>query len=309
LKQQGANLGALDDVEAAQRVAAWLMKRSEFEDSFTTFAVEFEQGRPRVAPGHEESVAQTLAKYGRTLDEQFERELFGKGMFANRIHGSCTSSAIYLSTGLKAAGLPTRTIVCTPILDASEAREVAWIDACITHVGIRAKLERAAERLGDSWASHTFNEVFVGGRWRRLNYEELGQNVLDDGLGLMVHVHTFNDHSESGLIGWGDRKVHPLHDALFGGPNPYSCTSLSDRFGAHAQVPNALLNGLQALTIERLAWYDAPDRPPELTTSLDELGSAGHVFAYFDTNGVDGHDALEFYLAADKHWGFRSSCG
>jgi hypothetical protein len=29
------------------------------------------------------------------------------------------------------------------------------------------------------WVSHTFDEVFVGGRWRRLNYDRLGQNVLD----------------------------------------------------------------------------------------------------------------------------------
>ena len=306
LKEQGVELGSLDDVQVAQGVSDWLMKRSEFEDSFTTFAVEFEKGHARVAAGHEESVESTMARFGRTLEQQFDRELFGKGMFTNKIHGSCTSSAIYLSTGLKAAGLPTRTIVCTPIVDASDAREVAWIDACISHVGVRAKLKHAAEALGDSWASHTFNEVFVGGRWRRLNYTRLGQNVLDDGMGLFVHVHTFNDHSEAGLLGWGNRKVHPQHDALFGGPNPYSCLSLSDRFGVHAKVANELLVNVRELTIQRLAWYDAPDRPRELTTTLGELGSAGYVFAYLDMNGIDGHDALEFYLAADKHFALRA---
>jgi hypothetical protein len=227
-------------------------------------------------------------------------------MFENKIHGSCTSSAIYLSTGLRAAGIPTRTIGVVPIVDANDEREVSWIGSCITHVGVRAKLQQAAEAQRNSWTSHTFNEVLVGGRWRRLNYAKLGQNVLDDGLGLMVHVHTFADHSEAGLLGWGDRNAHPLHDALFGGPNPYSCVSLSDRFGAHAKVANELLGKVRELAIERLSWYDDPARPAALTTTLGDVESAGYFFAHFDTNGVDGHEAVEFYRAVDKTFALRA---
>jgi hypothetical protein len=307
LKKDGIDVTALDDAETARKVSKWLLDRATFEDSFTTFAVEFEHGKPRVAPGHEASVDETLAKNGRTLEAQWDHELFGKGMFTTRTRGSCTSSAIYLSTGLKAVGLPTRTVVCVPIVDASDSREVAWIPKCITHFGVRATLTASTSQLGNSWASHTFNEVFVGHRWRRLNYTNLGQNVLDrDSLGLMVHVHTFVDHGEAGLVGWGDRMAHPLHDALFGGPNPYSCVSLSDRFGAHAKVANEPPGGLHELTIERLAWYDDPKRPPELTTTLWDTESAGYFFAYFDSHGVDGHDALEFWRAADPHFVLRA---
>ena len=305
LAERGVDLARLDDAQAARAVSRWLMERSDFEDSFTTFALEFEGGKPRVPAHRRADLEQTLTRFGRTLEQQLERELFGKGMFEHRIHGSCTSSAIYLSTGLRAAGLPTRTIVCTPIVDANDEREVSWIDQRITHVGVRARLKKAAESQRNSWTSHTFNEVFVGGRWRRLNYTELGQNVLDDGLGLMVHVHTFGDHSEAGLVGWGNREAHPLHATLFGGPNPYSCVSLSDRFGAHAQVPNEPLSGLRELTIEELAWYERQTRKPELTTQLGD-GGAGHLFAYFDLDGIAGHDALEFYLAVDKHFTLRA---
>src|SRR6185503_16297954 len=133
LKSKGIDLEKLDDAEAAKQVSRWLMDRSQFEDSFTTFAVEFEKGRPRVPESHRESVAETLKSFGRTLDQQWDRELFGKGMFENKIHGSCTSSAIYLSTGLRAAGVPARTIVCVPIFDANDEREVAWIGTRITH--------------------------------------------------------------------------------------------------------------------------------------------------------------------------------
>jgi hypothetical protein len=309
LAERGVELAELDDAETARAVSKWLMERSAFEDSFTTFALEFERGRPRVPEHRRAEIDATLARFGRTLEQQLERELFGKGMFTHKIHGSCTSSAIYLSTGLRAAGLPTRTVLVTPLVDANDEREVAWLDARITHVGLRAKLKKAAESQRNSWTSHTFNEVFVGGRWRRLNYSELGQNVLDDALGLMVHVHTFGDHSEGRLLGWGDRERHPMHATLFGGPNPYSCVSLSDRFGAHAKVPNEPFSALRELTLAELAWYDRQTRKPELTTQLPG-GGAGYFFAYFDLDGVDGRidggEALEFYLAADKHFTLRA---
>src|SRR6185503_3684137 len=97
-----------------------------------------------------------------------------------------TSSAIYLQTGLRALGIPTRTILCIPALDANDEREVAWIDGRIAHDGVRRILKTCALRQRDSWTSHTFNEVWIGGRWRRLNYDQLGQNILDPkGLGLM----------------------------------------------------------------------------------------------------------------------------
>src|SRR6185436_20464012 len=87
----------------------------------------------------------------------------------------------------------------------------------------------------------------------------------------------------------------------------YSCISLSDRFGAHAQVEDGPLTGaVRELTIERLAWYDDPARPAALTTKLWETESAGYFFAYFDTNGVDGHDALVFWRGIDKHFVLRA---
>jgi len=49
------------------------------------------------------------------------------------------------------------------------------------------------EALGGStsWNGHTFNEVFVGGRWRRLNYSTLGENTFGPHVfGLLTHVLT-----------------------------------------------------------------------------------------------------------------------
>ena len=308
LASQGIDLAALDDAEAARAVSKWLMDRAAFEDSFTTFAVEFEGGVPRVSRRQQSSVDETLRRSGRTLAQQFERELFGKGMFEEKVHGSCTSSAIYLSTGLKAAGLPTRTILCIPVVDANDEREVAWIDARIAHTGVRSLLRRAAEEQRGSWTSHTFNEVFVGGRWRRLNYTQLGQNVVDPGsLGLMVHVHTFTDHAQAGLVGWGDRASHPLHAALFGGPNPYSCVSLSDLFGVHATIPNEPLAALREARITRTYWYDDPARDPQLTTNLEPRNGRGFLFAHIESDtSFQNRDYIAFYGAVDRHFVLRA---
>jgi hypothetical protein len=307
LLKDGIDVAKLDDVAAVRKVSKWLNDRAAYDDSFTTFCVEFEKGVPHVTPRQASDVEATLRKSGRTLEEQWDRELFGKGMLKHRIRGSCTSSAIYLSTGLKAIGIPTRSIVCIPLVDASDAREVSWIPTRLTHLGVRKIVQRAAARSAASWTSHTFNEVFVGGRWRRLNYDRLGQNVLDaDYLGLMVHVHTFADHSEAGLAGWGDRMAHPLHDALFGGPNPYSCVSLSDRFGVHAKVENPPVDdALRELPIARVYWYDDPARDRKLDTTLGGPQGSAYFVAHVDTP-ASGQECLEFFDAVGKDFVLRA---
>ncbi len=309
LKNDGIDVAALDDVEASKKVSKWLLERAQYEDGFTTFCVEFDQGKPRVTERQRGLMDETLKRFGRTLEEQWNRELFGKGMFETKTRGSCTSSAIYLSTALRAVGIPTRTVICVPVVDANDEREVAWIDARITHVGVRGTLKKAAQDQRGSWTSHTFNEVFVGNRWRRLNYAQLGQNVLDtEYLGLMVHVNTYKDHAEAGLVGWGNREVHPQHGALFGGPNPYSCIGLSDLFGAHSQVPNELATGLREVSIERIYWYDDPVRDAKLSTQLTDRESAGYFFAHLATKDVPGGSKayMEFFGAADKSFVLRA---
>ncbi len=308
LARDSIDVAKLDDVAVVQRVSKWLLERAQYEDSFTTFAVEFDHGKPRVTERQVANVEETLKRFGRTLEQQWDRELLGKGMFETKTRGSCTSSAIYLSTALKAIGIPTRTIVCVPIVDANDEREVEWLHTRVTHVGVRQKVTKAVDEMRGKWASHTFNEVWVGGRWRRLNYTKLGQNVLDDNyLGLMVHVHTYADHGDAGLVGWGNREVHPLHAALFGGPNPYSCVSLSDLFGAHTKATNDALTRLRELTIGRLYWYDDPKKDPALTTELGELGTAGYLFAHIDSEPDGGGDAcMEFWHAVGRDFVLRA---
>ncbi|MEE9393899.1 MAG: hypothetical protein V3W41_15465 [Planctomycetota bacterium] len=45
----------------------------------------------------------------------------------------------------------------------------------ISAATVRRHISASLERLKNSWASHAFNEVLVGDRWHRLNYDRLGQ--------------------------------------------------------------------------------------------------------------------------------------
>lgn len=309
LNTDGIDVGKLTDRETVEQVAAWLMERSKFDDCFTTFTAIFRNGKAKVAPSLRESVEKELAKRGRTLEEQWDRELFGRGMFYNRAHGSCTSSAIYLATGLKAAGIPMRTIVCFPVIDASDESEKALARKIEHHRVRRTILDSAADR-GSSWASHTFNEAWIDFRWRRLNYKRLGQNILDRRcLGLMVHVHTFADHAEAGLVSWGLRNARRDKNDVFGHSNPYSCVSLSDLFGEHCRIDNPPVEeGHRVLTVSRIYWYHDENKPEVVQMRLDDEETAGHLVMHVGEGLLDDGPGQykKFYEKTGKEFRLRA---
>ena len=240
LKRDGIDPDALDDKTLVEQASAWLVQHARSEDGFTTYCSTFEDGEARIQPGLEAVVERESAKQGRSTQEQWQRELFAAGMFANGVRGSCTSSAIYLNGCLRALGIPTRIVLCIPAVDASDEHELELLRRGIQHPGVRRVMLNGIEPLGRSWASHTFNEVFVDGRWRRLNYQILGQNTLDaNWMGLLTHVATFSDWADGEMAQtWGERQELRRFGAdIFGGANPYSAIAISDQLGQHAD-PN-----------------------------------------------------------------------
>lgn len=274
LAEDGIDVAVLDDRALVERAAGWLLRRAEMHDGFTTFCSSLADGAMRIHPGLEERAARGVAESGRSVAEQQERELFASGMFAHRMRGSCTSTAIYLNGCLRALGIPTRIVLCTPVVDASDSREVSFVQRLENH-RVRDTIAAGIRPLGQSWASHTFNEVFVGGRWRRLNYHQLGANVLDRScFGLMTHVATFSDWADGNMAAtWGLRQSTRPKD-LFGHANPYSAITLSDRFGVHCEMANepiARAHGAEwdardlptpkTLIVLGVQWSDAPGAP------------------------------------------------
>ena len=284
LKADGIDAAALDDKTLVERASNWLLGRTRNLDAFTTYYAWFPDGRAEVFPGLEQAVAGGRKDLSISLETHWERELFAKGMFENRTRGTCTSSAIYLDGCLRALGIPTRVVLGLPCVDPSDAREIEMVKRGITHPGVRRIVLQALEGQAGSWVNHTLNEVYVGGRWRRLNYDRLGQNILDPVyLGLMTHAATFGDWADGEFAKtWGVRqgKGGP-HDDVFGGPNPYSTLSVSDRFGVHAKVAKDLLLGpdeFRVLTIEKAYWWSSPERKVEMDLRGDD--PAGHFLVH-----------------------------
>ncbi|UCG58151.1 MAG: transglutaminase domain-containing protein [Phycisphaerales bacterium] len=246
LKAEGIIIETLTDKEVVEKVSSWLQRRSRsLNKVFTTYYVHFPNGRPSVYPGLEIAFEGEFDRdkdnYDWAIDRHFDHEVLGKGMFYHRTHGACTSFAVYQTTVLRALGIPARMIIVIPAVDPSDERQVRLVREHITHNQVRETMMAGLRRCGQGFTAHTFNEVYVGNRWHRLNYGKLGQPILDRRLfGLQTHLYTFNDLSEADLAPtWGWRYGKSVRTAAFRHGNPYSAIALSDLFGCHCNIPNA----------------------------------------------------------------------
>jgi hypothetical protein len=300
LAKDGIDPNKLTDKEVVEQVSRWLFRRSNYRYMFCTFYVDFADGKPRVLPGLEQAFEREKGDPKWTVSEEFQHELFGKEMFARKSYGTCTSTAVYQTTVLRALGIPTRMILCIPLADGSDANQVEKIDRGLTHHRVRQDACLGALSGGTGFASHTFCEAFVGGRWRRLNSTTLGQNVLERNyLGLMIKVHTFNDLSEANLAAtWGTRYAKGLRDDVFKHSNPYCLVEASDHFGKYAKVPNPLADHeLRQVTIDKVYWAeskDAPDEVRQLGSSVNQGG--GRFFVHCQEWLENAGDYLQYKL-------------
>ncbi len=313
LAKNGIDPDKLTEKEVVERVSRWLFQRCHYRGMFCTFYVGFPDGKPEVLPGMEKAFERDKGDPKWTVQQQFENELFGKAMFANKTYGSCTSTAVLQATVLRALGIPTRIILCIPLADNSDAAQVALLDKGLTNHRVRYDATLGVISGGDSFASHTFCEVFVGSRWRRLDYTKLGQNVLERNyLGLMIHVHTFHDLSDANLAAtWGRRYARGQRDQVFQHSNPYRLLEVSDHFGKHANIPNPpVQNEHKQITIGKVYWPESKTAPAEIRELRwgKEPGSGRffvHCEEWFDNAG--GYLQYKLFMRrADRRFVLRA---
>jgi hypothetical protein len=141
---------------------------------------------------------------------------------------------------LRALGIPIRMVILSPVVDASNSEQLIMVKECITHNKVREIMMAGLRNSSKGFTNHTVNEVYVGNRWCRLNYNKLGQPVLDQHLfGLQTHVRSFNDLSEAYLAPtWGRRYAKHEKSSVFQHSNPYSAVAVSDLFGCHGNLSN-----------------------------------------------------------------------
>jgi hypothetical protein len=312
LAKAGIHPDRLTDKEVVEQVTAWLLKSSKFRNMFTTHYVHFPKGRPEVLPGLQAAFDREKGDAGWSVQEALDHEMLGKGMFTHKTHGTCTSWANYATTVLRALGIPTRMILAIPIVDPCDEAQLAMVDKNIHHHQARQAIYKGLVTTGYSYASHTFNEVYVGNRWRRLNYKTLGQNILDPHLmGLLVKVNTFNDLSEANLAAtWGKRYALGQRDEEFRFSNPYRTLELSDSFGKHAKQDNPPVTEKEHenLTISRVYDWNAAGIPDWMRDSFRQRyptgDGNGHFLVHCDEwfTGQDHIQYRVFLYRADKNF-------
>ena len=260
LKSDGIDSETLDDKTLVARASAWLIANTKYINMFCTHYMYYPEGKAAIYPGLSARFEQEKGNSAWTVDQQLDHELFGRAMFANRTHGSCTSSAVFITTAMRALGIPTRMVLGIPLVDGNDQEQLAMVRSGIHHHRVRRTLLQGLSNAR-GYANHTFNEVFVGGSWVRLNYKTLGQNTLDGNLmGLLTHVNTFNDLSEVPLAAtWGKRYALGERDEVFRYGNPYCCEEISDHFGKFAKVENPAVREHRSLTFSRAYWADDPE--------------------------------------------------
>jgi len=304
LAADNIHVDKLTDRQAVEQVSAWLLNRVKAGSYFNIFHVYFPTGKPKVYPGQENSVGDR-GDPSWTLDQQWDHELFGRQMYENRACGTCTSAAVLMTTVMRAVSIPTRMIICTPMVDASGGDNLDLVRKGLTHHAVRESIVAALEPLKNSNASHTFCEVYVGERWRRLNYNVLGQNILDPNLfGLLTHVNTFNDLADAKLAAtWGARKP----DEVFRYANSYSALEASDLFGPHSRVSNPPYDAarpIAELVISQAYWLQRKDLPECIDRKGFAQDGSGHLFLHAERPAFGGQQEhyRAFYEAASKEF-------
>ena len=296
LEEAGIDVDGASDAELVRRASAWLVEHARSINCSTTFSTLFdERGRPYTP----EALAPLVLEGAEAPERDWEGEVSAKGMFRRGQRGSCTSSAIYLSGCLRALGVPTRTILCTPIFDANDEREWAMVEASVQQPLVRRTLLGAMDGLRGAWASHTFNEVWIEGRWWRLDYSALGVGILrGERFGLLTHVGTFHDWADARAAETiGHRNAFGLRDPFLDGPNPYSMQSIGEEYGAHLDRSTLPVEQTLSATIEELYWTDDLSLPEDVLRNVAKNERFGLIARL---TGVDGGQLAELLERIDR---------
>jgi hypothetical protein len=266
LRAAGIEPDDLTDRELVERVARWAMKRSRSTSAFSIWGVYFVEDQATVFPALRSAFNRQKPNAKWTDQQMFDEEVLGRAMYYNKVRGSCTSSSIYLTTIFRALGIPTRTVFCIPPFDVNDPNQAAAFYGAIHHHQVRETVRGALEGM-QGFLNHLFNEVFVGGRWVRLNYSTLGQPILDKAFfGLLTHIYTSADLSREPIAEtWGRRYFqYPGGQPRLSSVNPYRLLSVHDQFGGQSEAENTFVPPppeLTTATIVGLLRWDAPSVP------------------------------------------------
>lgn len=270
LKKDGIEPERLSDLELVEKVAHWAMERSSFAGAGDgmpiSWFVTFPQGKPQILPELKASFDAERPDKSWTDQQMLDTQVLGKPMFYQKKHGACTSTSVYMATIFRALNIPTRIVYFIPPADGNDPAQVQMLLSAIHHHKVRDTVKKGLDKA-QGFCNHMFNEVYVGKRWVRLNYDNVGQNTLDRWyFGLLTHIDTCRDIGESDLAQtWGLRSArYPNVTPHLSSINPYMLLRVSDHFGKYCRLPNpeVVSQEFRDVTVTEIHWSDEPGFAP-----------------------------------------------
>ncbi|MHC4575218.1 MAG: M56 family metallopeptidase, partial [Planctomycetota bacterium] len=159
MKQQVANIaeGAATDVEAAEKMLHWMSSETElakYSPHWDYFHI----------------INNEIVWHGSLGDPErdkrfLETNFFGDSMFKNKVHGTCSSTAILRGAMFRAAGLPARLVQTLPLITRYSEDPEPLVD----RLRMRAMANGYDWGPGNGGANHMYNEVFLNNRWVRVD--------------------------------------------------------------------------------------------------------------------------------------------
>jgi hypothetical protein len=137
LSTAGIDPERLTDKQLVERVARWAMQRAKSTPAFAVWTVHFPDGKPAVFPALRGAFDRQRRDPAWSDEQMIEQEALGRSMFYQKVHGSCTSSSVYLTTILRALGIPTRIVFCIPPFDANDPAQAEMFYGAIRHHQVR----------------------------------------------------------------------------------------------------------------------------------------------------------------------------
>lgn len=299
LKTDGIDPDQMTDLDLVQAVSSWLFEtpkpkaRFQYSSLFIPYYLKFNGSSISVAPESRRSFDIEKRKHNITSDEvAISTGILGKTLFKNRKVGDCTASATLQATVLKALGIPTRLVVSVPLVDANHPAEIDLISKNMRDGKAKTALMQSAFSSRDTWSNHTFNEVWIGKKWTRLNYAALGQSVVDiKFLGVMVQTTRVRDWSEAKLDSWGSNFTNQGSNPGFSA-NPYRAIALKD----HSK-PATPFVGMQVAKISKLTTTKDQTLPEFMYNAVSNEPLSVVAILEGDPTFLREYRYLKFFLA------------
>ena len=147
------------DIQATQRILDWIYTETSYHLDYSIpefYFTYIEEGEVRV----------------RNYDDPFPAEdllrthYFADSMFAERTHGTCSSVATLKCAMLRAAGIPCRIIQTLPVVFYHGSQTISYTNSLTRDWSTQLEQPPGDDQ---AMANHAYLEVYLGGRWLRVD--------------------------------------------------------------------------------------------------------------------------------------------